>query len=258
MMRARARATALRSAASMVAVAALSIALLAGCGKSKTADDFIRSAQAHRDAGELSAAIIDLKNALQKEPKNLQARVLLGQSYVDLSDGVSGEAELLNARQGGAPALALAKPLAEAELILGKSADVLKETAQLPPDAPAALKASLLSLRGQAYMALGQMDDARDAFAAGAKEDPHSVDVLTGRVRYELALGNLAGAREQLAVAEQESPKATRVVMLKGMIDLAAAQFPEAEQDFQSVIKAQSWNLVAYVNLARSQIAQDK
>lgn len=254
----KAIATALRGISGILAVVTVSAALLAACGKSKTVEEYIHSAETHRDAGELPAAVIDLKNALQKDPKNLTARLMLGQSYVDMSDGPSGEAELLNAKQAGATAIQIAKPMAEAELLLGKPNNTLKETDQLPPDAPPALKASLLSLRGRAYLALGQFDNARDAFAAGLQADPHSTDVITGKARYLLARGDIGGAREQVALAERETPKSPSIAMLKGTIDLSARQFPEAEQAFESVITAHPWNLIDRLYLAQAQIAQDK
>src|SRR5690242_289769 len=76
---------------------------LQGCD-SKSAAQLIENARADRAAGKISAAIIDVKNALQKEPTNVQARVLLAQFYLDLPDPASAEAELLHARQEGAEA----------------------------------------------------------------------------------------------------------------------------------------------------------
>src|SRR5438270_8294907 len=61
------------------------IPLLASCD-SKSAEKYIREAEAERAAGKITAAIIDAKNALQKEPKNLEARVLLARFYLDLPD----------------------------------------------------------------------------------------------------------------------------------------------------------------------------
>src|SRR5215469_4134583 len=84
------------------AVAALVFLALAGCDQAKTADDYIKSAQEQRAAGDISSAIADLKNALQQDPKNLPARVLLAQYYLDLPDPIGAEAALRRAREDGA------------------------------------------------------------------------------------------------------------------------------------------------------------
>ena len=125
--------------------------------------------------------MVELKNALQEEPKNLKARILLAQSYLDMSDPMSAEAHLLRARDDGADAALLAKPLAEAELQLGKFDKALSES-EFPANASAALKASLYSVRAMAYLGQGKTAEADEAFAAGLKEDPHSVDVLAAMI----------------------------------------------------------------------------
>ena len=88
----------------------------------------IGRAQALLDAGDIPAAVVELKNALQEEPKNLKARILLAQSYLDMSDAASAEAHFSRARADGADATIVAKPLAEAELQLGKFDNALSET----------------------------------------------------------------------------------------------------------------------------------
>src|SRR4029077_8023838 len=86
--------------------------------------------------------------------KNVVARVLLARLYLDLPDPSGAEAELLRARQDGADASVVAKPLAEAELMLGKPQLAMKET-EIADTAPAELKASLLAVRGSVVGATG-------------------------------------------------------------------------------------------------------
>jgi tetratricopeptide (TPR) repeat protein len=61
-------------------------------------DSYLREAQAYYDKGELSAAIIQLKNALLADPENGQARLLLGKSYLQQKDGLAAEKELSRAK----------------------------------------------------------------------------------------------------------------------------------------------------------------
>src|SRR5579862_7373773 len=185
-----------RSALWSLACVVLAAGLLSACGKS--ADEYVRRAQTQLDSGNIPAALIELKNALQKEPNNVTARVMLGQSYLDLSDGTNAETDLLKARADGADPLVLAKPLAEAELILGKFDKAAAES-EFPAGASSALKASLLSVRGLAYLGQGKAAAADEALTAGLAEDPHSLDVLLALTRYAMARRDLAMAHDRLA-----------------------------------------------------------
>ena len=58
------------------------------------AQDHIDAAQKYLDDRELSTAIIELKNALQKDPGSQEARFLLGNTYLAMRDGALAEKEL--------------------------------------------------------------------------------------------------------------------------------------------------------------------
>jgi putative PEP-CTERM system TPR-repeat lipoprotein len=233
----------------------LAAGLLGACGKS--ADEYIARARAQLDAGNIPAGIIELKNALQKEPKNLTARVLLGQSYLDMFDASDAETDLLRARDGGADPLVLAKPLAQAELLLGKF-DKAVAASEFPPGASPSLKASLYSVRGLAYLAQGKAAAANEAFTAGLAEDSRSTDILAAMARYALARRDLPTARERVTAALDIAPAVPTLIALKGTVDFAEGKFPEAEDAFAKVVKAQPWNVNARTDLAQAQIAEGK
>lgn len=234
----------------------LSLMLVAGCNK-KSVDDYIHSAQTHREAGDIAAAIIDLKNALQLEPKNQAARLLLARFYLDIPDPNSAQGELLHAKQDGVDASAIAVPLAEADLLLGRPNDALKET-DLPTATSPEPKASLLGMSAQALMALGKKDEARQALDAGYKENPHSVVVLTAMVRYALATRDIETAKKRLAEAQKEDPKSATLFSLQGDIAFGTSDYPAAEEAYQHMLAAARWSLAARIGQARAQIAQNK
>jgi len=237
--------------------AALAIAFLAACGKSKTAADYIHDAEVHRKSGAISAAIIDLKDALQQDSKNATARLLLGRLYLDLPDGLAAEAELRRARQDGADSFAVSKALAEAELIVGKPDAALKEIDNLEaPDA--AMRASILSIRGRALLALGRLLEAREAMEQGLKEDPHSVDVLSAMVWHALASGNLVAAKDRLEEAQKEDPNNATLFALRGAVTFALGDFAGSEEAYGKMRTLAPWNLSARLGSARAQLAQDK
>ena len=80
----------------------LGAALLAGCTRESTSD-LIRSAREYQAKGEHQAAIIQLKNALQKQPDSAEARFLLGESSLIIGEPATAEKEFRKAEEFGYP-----------------------------------------------------------------------------------------------------------------------------------------------------------
>src|SRR5574340_885330 len=84
-----------------IAPLALSLALvfsmaapLSGCDRSAhlSVEQHIERAKDFQSKGDTRASILELKNAVQKDPNNAQARWLLGNAYLEMRLG--GEAEV--------------------------------------------------------------------------------------------------------------------------------------------------------------------
>ena len=72
---------------------------LAGCGHNDPAA-LVASAKNYIAKGDFNASVIQLKNALQKDPKNAEARYLLGLSLLKSGDAGAAEIELDKAVDG--------------------------------------------------------------------------------------------------------------------------------------------------------------
>jgi Tfp pilus assembly protein PilF len=100
----------------------------AGCDDtSLTVAERLQRADEYRSSGDLTAAIIEIKNALQKNPESAAARFLLGEIYVDIGDGASAEKELVVARDLGIDRESVLKPLGRAWLLQQKFIEVLEQ-----------------------------------------------------------------------------------------------------------------------------------
>ncbi len=75
-----------------VLAAVLVAGVIAACSKNDP-DAMVRSAKEYAAKGDYNAATIQLKNALQANPANGEARLLLGQALVELRDPAGGERE---------------------------------------------------------------------------------------------------------------------------------------------------------------------
>src|SRR4051812_3371888 len=92
--------TGLRAGAMALALAA-ALAALPGCHGTADVPTLLAEAGQFHRKGENKAAIIQLKNLLQQQPRNGPARILLGAAYADSGDGVSAEKELRKALSVG-------------------------------------------------------------------------------------------------------------------------------------------------------------
>ncbi len=124
-----------KNPSALAAAALLLVAsLLAACEKS--APDEIASAQKALAAKDANGALIHLKNAVAADPKNGQARFLLGQQFSAAGDQQSALTELKRALELKFPPEELARPLADALLLSGQAAQVLMLVAPLPVKDP--------------------------------------------------------------------------------------------------------------------------
>ena len=108
-----------------VAVAALSAALLAGCGQSP--EEMLASAKSYLEKQDLGAASIQLKNALQENGNLAEARFLLGSIHVTQGDAAGAVKELQRARDLGYSQDQVAPLLARALLAAGEFDTLLKD-----------------------------------------------------------------------------------------------------------------------------------
>ena len=104
--------------------------ILAGLSIHAKADEnsdaeFVQRAKELRDEGMVRGAIVELKNALQKNPDNTEARWILGQIYLEIGDGADAEVQLLRAIKLGIDRERAIIPVGEALLLQGKFQDII-------------------------------------------------------------------------------------------------------------------------------------
>ena len=106
----------LRSALVLTLTALL---LACGGGDERTSQDHIDAARAAIDQNKLKPAVIELKNALQKDVNSSEGRAMLGQVYYELGDYEGASKELSRAAGMGADPTTIIPILAQTQLTLG-------------------------------------------------------------------------------------------------------------------------------------------
>jgi predicted Zn-dependent protease len=120
---------------------------LGGCQRITDPAALIAEARQYRQQGDISAAAVQLKNALQKDPDNRDARRLLGEVYIEQADAVAAEKELRRALALGAPSNELLILLAKSMLLQGQYQRMLDELNSVPD---AGGRPAILALRAGA------------------------------------------------------------------------------------------------------------
>jgi putative PEP-CTERM system TPR-repeat lipoprotein len=241
----------------LLALLAALVVGTAGCSKTESSQKYVQEAKTLQAKGDNKAAIIQLKNALQKDADNKEARYLLGLIYNQTGDFASAEKELRKAQQlGYEPGKTLA---ALGRALLGKGEfqkvlDEIKPTA----DAKGEALAGVMTYRGNAALALGKKDVAKAAFATAVNSDPAFSDAYLGAARLAAAEKDLDETLRQVDVALLKSPKNVDAWLMKGDALRAQAKNEEAITAYQQALKVDDGNVTARMSLASIYLAADK
>lgn len=201
----------IRYTASLITVLIFSLSVpLSGCDPTAklTEQEHIQRAKDFEDKGDIKGAVIELKNALQKEPNSAQARLLLGQIYVEAGLGAQAEKELRRARELGVKDETVKYLLGQSLLAQRKYQSVLDEI-QLGNQTTPRSRASILQLRGDAMLGLRKLENGCGLYKQSLGLDPAHVPSYWGLARCALSMKDTAEAKGQLDAAlklDQSNP----------------------------------------------------
>lgn len=236
-----------------LASALLLMAGLGGCGRSESSETLVADAKQFIQKGDTKAAVIQLKNALLKNPSDVEARLTLGALYNDIGDPLSAEKEYRKAAELGAGPDKTVHGLATALMAQNQFQNVLDETA-----ATSAGKAELLALRGQANLGLGKVDLAQQSYEQAVQANPKSSAALIGMARIALTQQDIEGAMRLADQAATESPNDPDVWMFKGGLLRAQGKSDEALAAYDQVLKVKPSHRSAHIEKAYIEIATGK
>ncbi|MFO1428961.1 MAG: XrtA/PEP-CTERM system TPR-repeat protein PrsT [Candidatus Competibacteraceae bacterium] len=219
--------------------------------------EYVERARQYQNKGDLQAAVIDLKNALQQNPANVEARLLLGTLYVRLGNGASAQKELEFAKAGGIADELVSIPLAKAYLIQGNAQQIL---ANIWPkdDMRPEIKAELLTLRGNAYQLQGKLDEADKAFQEALLQQPNQIGALLALGRNALQRDRLKEVKQWLDKAQAAAPNSPEVWQLQGDYEQKQTNWSSAEAAYNKVLALDSGNLHARISLVAVLVAENK
>ncbi|MCP5414282.1 MAG: PEP-CTERM system TPR-repeat protein PrsT [Chromatiaceae bacterium] len=207
----------------VLAAAALGTAALAA---DPLAVRYYEDAVSRFNAGDAKGALIQLKNALQRDPGQLSAKILTGRTYLALGEPRLAEEELLQAQKLGADPLLVALPLARARNEMGKYDENIHDI--VPIQFPRAQQPDLWVELGLARLYKHDPDGAQIAFEEALKIDPAHTGSRLGMARIPLEAKDFEGAERLADEVIAIDPQNAEAWVIKGSVAHVTGQFEEA------------------------------
>jgi len=234
-----------------IALAFAASTALSGCDSTSnfTEQEHIQRAKDYEDKGNLKGGIVELKNALQKNPESAQARLLLGQLYLKSGKGAEAEKELTLAEKLGVNRESIKLQLGEALLIMGETQRVLDEINPGEQTSKANL-ARILQLRASALLMQGKLKDACNLFQQSYDTDNSHPPTYWGLAQCSVADRDMTKAREWLDRALKITEKQAKTWIFIGDLERLNNNTQAALAAYANALKSEPENLEAIQNHA--------
>lgn len=205
----------------------LAVAMLAsgGCDFLVSPQQRYERAQALVADGEYRRALVELKNALQKQSDLHEARALLAEVALWLGDPTSAQTELdrLPKTEGED---AHADLRIRIELAQGRFSSVLDKLTHVP----SGIKPSRVELyRGFALQGVGKTPEAQQAFQSASQLDPTLIEAQVGIAETMAARGELAAALALATKLTEQHPQAALAWYSQGSLLARSSRNDDAQ-----------------------------
>lgn len=235
---------------------ALLAAFLGGCG-GDSPETLIASGKDFLAKNDSKAAVIQLKNALQKDPNLGEARFLLGKALLESGDMAGAEVELRKALELKFASEQATPLLAQALLASGQAKKVTEEFAktELPAGEP---MASLKTILSTAYAAQGNREAAQTALAAALTAMPDYAPAQLADARIRAANRKFDEAQRIIDSVLAKAPGNPDALLLNGSL-LAVKGDPDgALAQYRKAIEAKPSFLMAHAAAISNLLQQQK
>ena len=204
------------------------------------------------------AAIIQIKNVLQKTPDSAEARYLMGVALLDSGEVAAAEVELKKALDLKAAPEDVVPKLAQALLATRQFKKLTEDFGATKLKTPAATAELQTNLAG-AYAALGKQEAFQGALGAALAADPNHEPALVIQARQKAANKEFDQALVAADGILAKNPKSMEAWRLKG--DIFNYVKPDADQaiaSYKKAIESKPDAVVAHVSLINLLLSKGK
>lgn len=210
-----------------------SVLILSGCGESKTAEQYLASAKALEETGDVAAAIVEIKNAIQLEPDSRAARLQLGYLYLSQGDFAGALKELERARSNGGADDKLNRAITRSLIMLGNHEQAATELALNGNFEDAEWQ----RLEATLDMHVGRYENARDTFQKLLEQEPDDAELRASLVASLLQLNEIPRAKEILNEAIEADVENAGLWIIKAQLAVLDRQYEEAERAYSRALE---------------------
>lgn len=196
---------------------------------------FYEEALEHFKSERITEATIQLRNALQQDPGNLPARILLGQALLAEDQARHAIKELEKARELGADENLVLIPLAQAYMAVAEPERVL--TSMVSDGHKPQVDGELKIIQAEAYMVMGELKGAEEELIAASVLLPVDPRPLLGRAQIAMAREDRAKADKLMDQATRLAPESADVWMFKAIMHRDSGEFEQAAKAFERVLE---------------------
>lgn len=218
-----------RFSLSLAFVLPAAIVLLVGCS-GPSADSLLQDARISLSKGNTKEAIIELKGALQQKPNFADARLLLGKALLDGGEVPAAIIELRKALDTKLLTDQVVPPLMQAMLGERQYQMIIDEFGPVELKTPAA-QAALKTHLAWAYMSLGNADKAHAALQDALRSVPNFSAALALQARIAALAHRTDEALLLIEKAVAEAPSDPQAWFQKGEILLLSKKDPKAAME---------------------------
>ena len=229
--------------------------ILVASGCSKSVPELIGAAKEYQARGDFSSAIIQLKNALEQQPDNVEAHSLIGSSYAEVGETLDAERELRRALELGAPPARilpmLGRVLIETEQYK-QAIDEMRKAKNLGAET----MAQISLLIAQAQLGLGAFSEARTQYYLAANDKP--AEAKLGLARVAAAEGDRKTAYKLTEEVLAGAPTNAEAWLVKGDLLRGDSKNQEALSAYQQASTISPANVIARLSQAVAYIGLGK
>jgi len=235
---------------------AIIVATVAGCAKDDPST-FIASAKSYMAKRDYKAAVVEAKNALQRQPDNGEARLLLATALMETGDAAGAEAEVRKAIVASAPDDRTYPLLARALTAQGEFKKLTTEIGDRKLGTPAARVQVGIALAAAAA-AQGDPRRAKNLASAALAEDPSNAQGLLLLAQLAAQAGDVNEARTLADTVLKNAPDDENALMIKAQIEAASGNHDEAQRLYEQAVAAHPNSIAPRYSLVMLAITSGK
>ncbi len=233
-----------------------SVLALAACGGG-SAESMLASGKEYLAKNDPKAAVIQIKNALQKNPESPEGRFLLGKALIASGDFANAELELRRAQSLKHPADEVVPQLATAMLALGQHKKLIDEFGSVTMTSKEG-KVELQTVLASAYSSQGKAELAQKALAAALEADPTHGPALIAQARQKAVQKDFDGALKSLDEIIAKNPASYEAWRLKGdVLAFGKYQPKEALAAYRKVVEIKPDHVAGHASVIANLLTQN-